>query len=246
MKEWRIAGVATIPGREEALADVLRSIVPQVDLVYIACNNYGEQTSHPAMSMYGSRAGFSFPDSPEVEHWSKGRQDNNKFLYLDHAGCSGYRFTLDDDIIYPPTYIEDSIDFIEWYDRKRVISWGGKRYDDRPILSYYKSMSLVLNCLFSQADDIEVHIPLSGASAWHTSTIVFNPENWKHPLMCDIYEGIECLEQGVPIIAASRDDGYLKHSTKIDFTTTIFRRFKDDCETQTGLVSAHQWPALSD
>ena len=229
--ESRVAGIATIPGREAALADVIERILPQVDHIHIACNNY--DGGH---RLDDGRRGVSwhYPDN--------GRQDGNKYLYL-ADGPPGYRFPLDDDILYPPTLIRDSIDAIEGYGRKCVVSWGGKRYDVQPVLSYYRGMSVSFHALHTQPFDFPVHVPLSGAMAWHTSMLTFNTEHWIHPLMADLWAGLDCLEQGVPIMSLSHDKGYLVHSSKIDLSTTIYQTEHLRDSIQTKLVN-REWPAL--
>jgi len=245
VRESRIAGIATIPGREAALRDVLDRITPQVDHVYLACNRYGGALEHELMEVYpdGEKVSYCFPDHPyNKDHFSYGRQDNNKFLSL-NDGPPGYRFPLDDDILHPPTLIEDSIAAIEKYHRKAVVSWGGKRFDRRPITSYYHGMSVSFHALHKQGQDYPIHIPLSGAMSWHTSMITFDIENWIHPLMADIWAALDCLRQGVPVMALARPQGYLVHSDKIDLSTTIYETEKRRDEIQTRLVD-RQWPAL--
>ena len=252
MTESRIAGVATIPGREAALADVLERIAPQVNEIYVACNNYGDQDWHPAQDLsakFDHKVVFRFPDHPDYTKnlpplaFEVGRQDNNKATMLGVNSSPGYRFPLDDDILHPPTLIEDSIRAIEEYGRKCVVSWGGKRYDKHPIKSYYRSMSVALHALHDQMYDFPIHIPLSGAMSWHTDLITFDTEKWVHPLMADLWAGLECLEKGVPIMALAHKKGYLVHSEKIDLTTTIWETEHLRDKIQTGLVN-RQWPAL--
>jgi len=245
VRESRIAGIATIPGREDALRDVLDRIVPQVDRVYVACNKY-LTAEHSCMNVYPQdQVTFWFPDDPQLPAPAAvaGREDNNKFYFLGERKNPGYRFPLDDDILHPPTLIEDSIQAIEKYKRKAVISWGGKRFDRHPIVSYYRSMSVSFHALYEQPFDFPVHVPMSGAMAWHTSMITFDTERWIHPFMADIWAALDCLEKGVPIVSIARPPDYLVHSDKIDLETTIYERQKDNDEIQTKLID-RQWPPI--
>ena len=241
VKDSRIAGIATIPGREESLRDVFVRICPQVDEVYVSCNKYTEQHPLQVSGDHPKNVAWWYPCiGPD---WSCGREDNNKFLFLG-LGTPGYRFPLDDDVLHPHTYIEDTIQAIEDYKREYVVSWGGKRFDKRPIRSYYRSASMRFHGLHDQAYDCPVHIPLSGAMAWHTSMITFDIEEWVHPLMADIWAGLDCLKKGVPIMALSHDKGYLVHTTKIDRETTIFFNHRFNDAIQTSLVASQEWPPI--
>ena len=222
----RIAGLATVPGRTNALRTVIEGIVPQVDVLHIACNNHDGPHPLDVPDAY-SNVVWHYPDSFP--------QDGNKFLYLGEG--DGYRFTLDDDIIYPPTYIQDSIDGLEKYKRKYVISWGGKRFDLQPVHSYYKGASFKCRSLDLQAKDMLIHVPLTGGVVWHTSQITFYPLTWLYPLMSDIWAGLACLEAGFPVMSLAHASDYIKPNDKEFQATTIWTTEHERDEIQTGLVT---------
>lgn len=240
MKESRIAGIATIPGREHSLHDVISRIGPQVDRIYITCNGDSYVDADHPLEGLGGNVYWAYP--ARSDHWSNGREDNNKFLYLS-GGDPGYRFPLDDDVIHPATFVQDLIDAVEFYEREYVVSVGGKRYDITPIGSYYRNMSLSWHALHDQPVDMPVHIPLSGAMCWHTSMLEFDTEDWVYPFMADIWAGITCLKANVPVMSIAHIKGYLAHSTKMDMSDTIFAKQKNADEIQTQLINSFSWPS---
>ncbi len=228
MTETRIAGLATVPGRTDALLNVIARIAPQVDVLHIACNNHDGKHLLDMNWPEAINVVWHYPDSFP--------QDGNKFLYLGE-GEPGYRFVLDDDLIYPPTYIQDCIDGLERYFKACVIAWGGKRFDVQPVGSFYRNASLKCRAFEEQACDTLIHVPLTCLLAWHTSQITFDPTAWQYPLMSDIWAGLTCLEAGVPIMSLAHAGDYIQANDSEFQATTIWVTEHERDEIQTKLVN---------
>lgn len=93
----KVAGMATIIGRDEECSMALRSLVNQVDRIELHRNlGYGE-----------------------------GLTDNGKFKILETINEPCYVFLCDDDILYPHDYIEKTIEAIDKHGC--IVSYHGRQ-----------------------------------------------------------------------------------------------------------------------
>jgi len=174
----------------------------------------------------------------KVHVWDKevqGRTDDARKFIFPRAGYRGFVLTVDDDLIYPPTYARDMVDAVEQYGC--AVSLHGKSFKP-PINSYYKDASLKVRCLGDLEDDVEVQIPGTGAMAWHTDFIQFAIEDFPNKNMADIHAGIKCHREGVRVMALAHTSDYFKYQRVPD---TIWDRAHDDDAVQTALINDHHW-----
>lgn len=106
-----LAALATVPGRETALAACLASLRPQVDELRVICH---DMTEPPACVRDFADAFICEPDvrgSAAKLHWS--REWNGIYL-----GC-------DDDFVYPADYAQTMCGWVEkWNGRALVVGHG--------------------------------------------------------------------------------------------------------------------------
>ena len=100
-----LAVLATIPGREAALAICLRSLRPQVDEIRVVCNGFSEP---PAIV---TELADSYDLDPVDQHGSAAKL---RFA----AAWTGLYLGCDDDLEYPADYVERM--------RGRVQRWKGR------------------------------------------------------------------------------------------------------------------------
>lgn len=203
-------GIATLKDRESSFQKVIQSIYPQVDKI-IAVLNYYE----------------SVPD------WIKGMDkikavvgdntlgDSGKFLEVDK--CNEYYFSTDDDLLYPPTYVADMIAKIKQY--HCIVTLHGKRFDNRPIISYRRSFSLNFHCLHTQKEDVELHVGGTGTMAFDTRFFKPSIDRFLYKNMADIWLALQASEQNVKIMGIAHKNNYLKYFVQQE---TIWRTCKID------------------
>lgn len=190
--------VATYPPREHSLKMMVASIYDQADVVRICFNEYD----------YDSVPEF-FKELDKVEVWipNSNKTDNGKFAKLDTLEEPEYYFTMDDDIIYPPDYVEKTIANIKKYGmiityHGRVLKGTGKNY-------YYDHESY--RCLGEQKKDVKLDVCGTGVTAFDTR--YFHPKglaNHKHQRMSDMIFSLEAAKQGKKIGSCSRKVGWIK------------------------------------
>lgn len=213
--------IASVPGREENLRVVIKSLYDQADGIFIYLDGY---TSIPAWLS-------EFPKTSSQIGFFLG--DGGKFI----GHQKGYNLTVDDDLFYPSTYVEDLVRVINAHNRKAVVSYHGKILTQYPVSSYYRDPSIMkLMCLEEVRMTRRVHIVGTGAMGYHSDTIRFRAFDFPVRNMADLWASKRCIEKGVEMVCAKHRAGYIRHQ-EIDFSKTIYERFKDSDEEQTRIVN---------
>lgn len=178
-----VIGMATMPEREKHLARTLESL-------------NGQTMPYDAFYLYDN----------SVEPYNA--TDNGKFYGLTKEKEPCYYLTCDDDLIYPPTYIED---IVKWVDEfGGVCSLHGRKLHGRHN-SYYRAPHEVLMCSHYVAGLHHVHVVGTGVSAWHTS--YFNPKSIfkdKRQKMTDLLLSHLAAKQDVPLWVLGHPNNYIQ------------------------------------
>ena len=198
------AQLATVPGRIDAVKLTIKSLLPQVDELYIMLNDYPSGIYYQLMQEYDTTGGLY------LEFRNNQMGDAEKMFNIEER--EGYIFTCDDDLIYPPDYCQRMIDKIEQYDRRAVITLHGRNYTPGKIERYYGSRNRTerYHCLEQVLQDHPVTIGGTGVMAWHSDTVKVCYEDFKAPNMADLWMAIVCRQQSVPIIVAEHDKRWLR------------------------------------
>ncbi len=222
-----IAGMATICGRLESLKEAISSLLPQVDMLYIRLNGYAtvpDCCKHPKIIA-----------SVDIDN-SLG--DAGKFICL---GQTGYLFFCDDDLIYPCDYVKQMIAAIESNDRKAIITIHGRRFNHFPVSSYYHDKSFRVSCLNPQINQEYLHVPGTGVTAFHSSTISLSMNNFKCSNMADIWLALAAQHQEVPVISIPHNKGWILMSQNYDESHTIYNLLNHKDEYQTKIINSIKW-----
>jgi GR25 family glycosyltransferase involved in LPS biosynthesis len=196
------ANIATYPARFESLLQTLDSIKGQFDEVRIYLNNY------------------DFVPNELLEyttHIGEDLTDNGKFFWSNNSG--EYYFTLDDDTIYPPDYVEKTLPFI----RNRIVSYHGRKLlnNDKSYFFDQKIYSMDKQLL----REVELDVFSTGVSAFDTN--FFKPTIWRSPNKrnTDLLISLEASIYGMKIVSLPKQSYWIK-STKASsdgiFSTAIF------------------------
>ena len=232
MKDKIIASVASMPSRSSSLMETVNSIVPQVDELHVYLNDYNiipEYLNYDKIKIFLSQN--------EVGDLG----DVGKFFTS--GKIEGYHFTIDDDLIYPEDYVKNTIEVIEKYNRKCVVSYHGRRFHKFPISSYYRSARVNdrFACLRDEKRFEWLHIGGSGVTAYHTDTIKFDVSDFKAKNMADIWYSKKCQENKVPILHIPHKKGYIIESEQYDKNTSIFAHCHVDDTYQTNIINSINW-----
>lgn len=228
MSERIIVNVASYK-RTESLIRTLESIINQCDEINVALNDhYMEEIPD---FLHHNKINLFFTDN------SIG--DAFKFLNLEKVG--GYYFSIDDDLIYPPTYVSDTIKKCKEFNNKKVVTYHGRNFSSFPISSYYRSASERYACLNKVKNDVRVQFGGTGVMCFHTSLMKIPINYFKNANMADVWVGKYCIENNIEIICLKHDEGYIKY---IPQKTTIYNDESKSDKIQTDLVNGLFTPKI--
>jgi hypothetical protein len=143
--------------------------------------------------------------------------DNGKFFGLDDLKEPEYFFTADDDIIFPPDYVEKTIEAIEMYGT--IITYHGRKLIAENV-SYYKGHT-AYRCLDEVKENLIIDVCGTGVTAFRTD--YFHPKGLAScPLkkMSDLIFSLEASRQGKTIGLIEHKAGWIKH---VDNAETIYK-----------------------
>jgi len=192
------ASMSTIAWREPGLAQAVASILPQVDRLNVFLQGY-EYT--PACLDDPRVTVATGPDSAfgasAKYHW-----------VWDGLVVDGYHFAVDDDIEYPPDYVQRCIAKIDEYGKRAVVGFHGAVYKET-VRKYFRDREV---WRFDKACETNrfVHMLGTGTSAMHTSTMRLTREDFTAANSCDLFLALACQRQQVPMLCIARPAQYLK------------------------------------
>ncbi|KKK87145.1 hypothetical protein LCGC14_2756170 [marine sediment metagenome] len=229
------ASIATLPRRISQLKQTLASISPQVDRINIYFDGHAESAINelvPYVDTHFMRAA----------HDTQRRGDAGKFYWAHQI--KGYHFTCDDDLVYPPDYVETMIAAIERHERRVIVGVLGSRFTAFPI-GYYCSRAGHLGLLAANSCDQLVHILGTGTVAYHTDTLEVNLSHFPRVNMSDAQLAIRAKRRGVSMVSIKRPKDWLQ--ALVVAGASIFGEFKRtrNDDVKTALIQAEApWPTL--
>lgn len=195
------ANIATQPSRFESLLSTLDSIKGQFDEVRIYLNNYSNVPEE--LQSY-------------TTHIGQDLTDNGKFFWSSNS--NEYYFTLDDDIIYPPDYVEKTLPLIG----DRVVSYHGRRLTGLD-KQYYDNHKVYI---YNDELETERKLDVLGTGVMAFDTDYFTPTLWKteNHKMTDLLIALEAHMWNIPIVCLPRKNNWLSHENI--FFDGIYFEFK--------------------
>lgn len=221
------ANMATMPERINTAILTIESIIDQVDVIRLYLNNFDEipeEFIHNKIEVY---QGEDMRSSGKC-FWALNKDE--------------WYFTIDDDLIYPPTYVRDMLFKLCEHDDEVIVSLHGKVlrpkiHDKYP--SYFGWLKENLHCLQSVKQDTFVHIIGNGCAVWNTNNIVINPFQFEHNYMDDITVSLQANQQGKRRLVMAHNKGYLKYMPPNG--TTLHEEFGGNDSTQTKIINSIEW-----
>jgi len=176
------ANMATIPKRIPQLEVVVNCILPQVDVLNVYLNNFEE------VPWFLKKDKVNIVRSQEEGD----RGDAGKFYWADKV--SGYYFTIDDDIAYPPDYVETLKKGLDRRGKKCAVGVHGEMYGD--VINHWTRDRKGTHHFFYELErDTPVCVLGTGCALFHTDHIKVKPEDFKYPNMADIWFTVICSRQ---------------------------------------------------
>ena len=220
MYQKRIVNVASY-NRIDSLVYSLKSIYDQCDEINVCLNNHS-----------GELPEILFSDKINLVFTDNSLGDAFKFLHLDKS--DGYFITIDDDLIYPPDFIDYMISKSKQYDDKKIITLHGRSFHSFPISSYYRSANEKYRCFDEVKQDVKVQFGGTGVMCFHTSLLKKPISDFLYPNMADIWIGKFAKNIGIEIICVEHKKGYIR---EIPQQTSIYNQYVKEDHLQTKVVN---------
>lgn len=179
----------------------------------------------------------SLSDQVTSVTWYRGDTEGDKMKFNDVDQVKGYYFSCDDDLIYPPDYIEKMIAKLQEYDNRIIVTAMGRIVDSTPIIRYYKSEHITKFSCLGETKEQWVHIGGTGCMAFHTD--YFRPEYFGNGFMSDIWLALEAQKKKVPILCIEHPPLWIQQQETND--EGIYERYKDNDKEQVNAINSVDW-----
>ena len=188
--------MATMPHRIESLSRTVESILSQVDQLCVYLNGHTELPDclkHPKITTA----------------WGKDLGAAGKFFFTSRfkEGCY---LTIDDDILYPPNYVERMASRVMGsdivacvYSRTFKIANPTQYFEDSTETMLYDALE----------SDHTAHVPGTGTAAFDLSRFAPSIEDIIEPNSADLMLALICKQKGISVVAISRPQAWLESIT---------------------------------
>lgn len=207
-----IGSMASHPGRRKTLSDVVEAIAPQLDTLYLYLNEYDripEELNRHANVV------------PLLGYQHRGDLSAaGKMIFLTHEN-SGQAFVLDDDIIYPPDYVETMLAIHDSLGGNVGICVHGSIIPDSA--SWYYERSVIYDVETELTDVAAVNLIGSGTFSYRIEDGNLTLENFLGPVQVDLTISKSFLAKGMPLVACPRRRGWLQFLPYEGMTRSLMR-----------------------
>jgi hypothetical protein len=180
--------IATYPARFSNLMATLESLKGQADVIRICLNEY--KTIPEALKEY------------ECYIPTTNLTDNGKFLLLSNK--REYYFSCDDDIIYPPDYVERTVSLINKY--KCIVTYHGRLLQGLN-KDYYRGHKF-WHCNRETTNHVLIDVAGTGVTAFDTAYFNEYPIDTEYHKMSDVV--FSHAARYHKIMCAKKSDGWIK------------------------------------
>lgn len=216
MSDRKIVNIASY-NRVDSLIKTLESIIDQCDVINLTLNSF-DGDLHDIF--YHEKVNLIFSDN------SLG--DAMKFYKLNES--DGYYLTIDDDLIYPPNYVDFMIDKCKEYGNTKVITLHGRSFKKFPITSYYSDATERYSFLHLIRQNVKVQFGGTGVMCFHTDLLKLPIDFFRSPNMADVWIGKYCMENNIDILCVRHERGYINY---VPQTSTIYDTHSKNDRIQT-------------
>lgn len=213
-----ICGLATTIERKDILIDTINSIINQVDKLIIYQNGYKNEK----LESLNEKIDIISSIDTKIDMGDAGK------FYSVSKYKNSYYFSIDDDLIYPPDYVERTINRLIELKNQSVVSYHGKNYS-KFSKSYYVDLEAKENyrCLDRVDEDKAVEFPGTGVMCFHTDYLKLKFENFEYPNMADVFLGIELKKNNKNCLCLKHDKNWIRQNN-IDKKNSLYNLNKSN------------------
>lgn len=224
-----IAHITTYPRRINTFKQTINSIIDQFDVIKVYLNEY----DYIPKFLENKKIKVSLGRDCLGNLKAKGK-------FFDMCNSNGYVFTIDDDIIYPKDYVKTIVEYIDRFNKEKIITLHGKIINDNP-KNYYRDYGVSIHFKKEIKNIINIHIPGTGVMAFHSSKISFDFDSILSGEYVDLFIGLQSQEKKYPIIIIPHKSNWVKANPKASGTDNLFFKNLRNHNTQTNLLKTIKW-----
>src|SRR5262245_25163322 len=223
--EFIVAGMATMPSRAATFPYAVRSIIRQVDKLYLYLDGFSECPA-PARNDVRIVPIFS-QDFPNLHA-------NGKLLGLSLEKNPCLYVTVDDDLYYFRKFVTALRSALATHYDAAVVGYHGSILA-RPLVRYNLNRTIYHYTSGLDQETI-VDIVATGAAMFSSDALRFDVRNWPFKNMVDLGMALEAAKAGLPLIAVARRPGETLFALAEHQEDSIFAALKKDDSFQTALA----------
>ena len=213
-----VAGMATMPSRKATFTTSFRSIIRQVDRLYLYLDGHEKV---PAIARNDARV------VPIFAHEYPGLHANGKLLGLALEKEPCLYACLDDDIYFPRNYIFELGRALARLGDDKIVGLHGTVLA-RPLEGYYTNRTSVGQYAREWKEDTKVDLLGSGAVLFRSAAINVDVRDWPKVSMTDIGLAIAAAQANIQMISISRDTNLVLNLASQQADSLFVARKKDD------------------
>ena len=151
----------------------------------------------------------------------------------------GIIILADDDLNYPPDYVERMANETTRFDGKACVGLHGvvfpvgteikeieQYFNSRRVNHYNHGLSIHLPC----------HVMGTGTMAYDSRKIKFDYTRWSQQRMVDLHVGVECQRLGIGVVTVPREQGWLSSFEPEEDEESIWEHAQRDTTLQTEMM----------
>jgi hypothetical protein len=196
----KIGSMATFPGREKTLEDVIKRLVPQLDRIYIYLNEYKKIPTFLE----------KYPNvKPVLGADTYGNLNaNGKMIFLDYEESDCLVFTLDDDILFPNDYVQIMSSYMAAFNYRAGLTVHGSIIPD--VASWYYERTHVLGARKNLSYHHAINLVGSGTFVFMKNSIPVEFHQFTQDIYVDLALSLAALKNNVPLMAVKRPENWIE------------------------------------
>jgi hypothetical protein len=216
--------MATMPSRAATFPLAIRSIIDQVDRLYLYLDGHDKVPE-------------SVRDDPRVvsifAQEEPGLGCIGKFMGMLREREPCLYVSVDDDIAYPPNYVSYLAHELATYDSRAVVGIFGVRL--KSTFASYPRDCRVFHFAQPLSRRQQVDVLGSGTMMYDTAVFQFDPLRWQCKDDSDIQLALEAIKRRLPLVCVPRRGGFVQALAQ-DQEDSLFRKLSNDASKQTRLA----------
>lgn len=234
-----IVGLASHPPREAGMLAVVRALSPQCDEMHVALNEYsGDRLAKvlDRLKVYKNVTARAYAGQDDL-----GSQ--NKFRAVGLCSGDDVFISVDDDIMYPPDYVEKTLKGLDRHGGRAIVSYHGSLLERNADGSVSKN---VVQFRKTCPADTRVHMAGTGCGACVPAELGLGFDVFDMPKNTgdDELLAIWARDRRIPMVVLAHPENWLRVNEPVEHTGALWRNGGSYSARLRMLADSGPWPDL--